>query len=332
MLASGFHLRSPFSLKRLPRLARFYCHAYYHATPSWRSRARRALFRVLYSLRPPSVGEFDYERLGRVSNVRFDARNLQFQSLYAPWCRHGYEPEVALLIDALLPEAGTFLDIGSNWGYFTLYAASNRENLHIHAFEPLPGSYRDLTSCVEQTGLSGMVTCHHLALSSADSEAFIQVPDGLHSGQAQISGAGGKVRVRTQRLDTMKLPPPDVIKMDVEGHELEVLRGAADTLRSARPFLLFESKPIGPHALEALEPMFFLRSLGYRLYAPVLQHAKNGRKYNLPPYWCEPGPDDLLVLFDLEPEGRLLWPVDLNVLACHESLLARLAAKFDRSA
>jgi len=227
----------------------------------------------------------------------------------------------------LLPEGGTLLDIGSNWGYFALYAASNREKFTVHAFEPMPQTYRDLTSCVDQAGLSHRVTCHHLALSDADGELFIQIPDGLHSGSAQVSQQCTTTRIPSRRLDTMLLPPPDFIKMDVEGHEIGVLRGAVNTLRSARPFLVFENKPNSSGPEEALEPLFFLAQAGYKLFAPVFQRNVGGRPYYAQD-WSRGQQADLLVLLDLPPEDRLLWPADLNVFACHEERLAELSAKF----
>lgn len=329
MLAKEFLPRRPFKLKRLPLLARFYGAAYHHAAlTSSKSRALRALFPIFYKACSSSWGEFDYDRLSAHRTVRFNARNLQFQALYAPFFRSGYEPDVAMLLDVLLPARGTFFDIGSNWGYFTLYAASNRERLTIHAFEPMPQTYRDLISCVDQAGISEMVTAHPLALSNADGEAFIQIPDRLHSGQAMISRSQGTARVATRRLDSMNLPPPDFIKMDVEGHELEVLQSGEETLRAHRPFVVFENKPHDAMPERILEPLLFLHALGYRLYVPALQRNVAAQDYFQPVAGQSANAGDCIVLMPLEAKARLLWQNDLNVFACHESRLAQLAALF----
>jgi FkbM family methyltransferase len=330
MLGKEFRLRLPFAIKRLPWLGQLYCASYCRPTKPWRtSGLLRVIFSMYYSLCRSSTGEFDYARLGRHVRIRFNARNLQFQSLYAPIFRNGYEPEVSLLLDTLLPEGGMLLDIGSNWGYFTLYAASNREKLTVHSFEPLPQSYRDLTSCVEQAGLSSMVTCHHLALSNADGEVFMQIPDGLHSGSAQVSAQGTAMGVRRSRLDGLISKSPDFIKIDVEGHEAEVLRGGVETLRSALPFLIFENKPPEVEPQKVLEPLFLLTEAGYKLFAPVVRRCTGGRCYESQDWSQGASRGDLLVLRELRPEDRLLWPLNLNVFACHEERLPQLKSKFE---
>jgi FkbM family methyltransferase len=328
MLSTEYVVNSPFRLKRLPWLARFYCQAYHQPSTLWRTRARRVLFSLFHAVCRYSQGEFEYERFGRRASVRFNARNVQFQTLYAPECRNGYEPEVALLLDLLLPEGGTLFDIGSNWGYFTLYAASRRAKLRVHAFEPLPQSYADLTACVQQAGLSEVVTCHRVALSNSDGQAFIGVADGLHTGGAQLCAPDAGQAVPLRRLDGMQLPPPDLIKMDVEDHELEVLRGGVETLKSSRPFLVFESIPNLVQPQRALEPLFYLAELGYRLYAPALQRRAGNRLYYRQDYSEPPASGDLLLLLELSPQDRLLWPRNLNLFACHEELVPQLATKF----
>src|SRR5688572_1727731 len=115
MLAKELSPRRPFTVKRLPLLARFYCKAYHFPGTMWQLRARRVMFSIFYAWCRRSRGEFDYDRLGRRTTIGFNARNLQFQALYSPFCKNGYEPDVAMLLDALLPEGGTFFDIGSNW-------------------------------------------------------------------------------------------------------------------------------------------------------------------------------------------------------------------------
>ncbi|MEI9959643.1 MAG: FkbM family methyltransferase [Limisphaerales bacterium] len=87
----------------------------------------------------------------------------------------------------------------------------------IHAFEPLPKTYQDLISCIHQAGLSDIITSHNLGVSSTDGEAFIQMPDGIHSGMAEITANSALgARIPTRQLDSLGLPPPDFIKIDVE--------------------------------------------------------------------------------------------------------------------
>ncbi len=333
ILIKKFPLRAVFDVRKLPFLARFYRDAYLGQITGpaefWRSRCLRRLFRIYRRFCGASVGEFDYRRLGQSTTIRFNARNLQYQALYAPFFKFGYEPEVGALLDLLLPEAGTFLDIGSNWGYFTLYAASNHSRLTVHAFEPMPATYQDLTGCVTQARLSDLVTCHNLALSNADGEAFLQIPDGLHSGIAEVSKSGGTTRIATRRLDSLGLPGPDFVKMDVEGHEIEVLNGAKEALKASRPFIIFESKPDSLHPEKTLEVLFFLAALGYQFYVPAVQRQLDGQDYYMQSAGFPIGQADMLVLVPFEAGTRLLWQQDINVFACHKSRQQELMTFFN---
>jgi FkbM family methyltransferase len=332
ILIKQFPLRSTFNLRQLPFLARFYRLAYHgqssNRTGFWLARILTRSFRIYRGLCGSSVGEFDYRRLGQSTTIRFNARNLQYQALYAPFFKFGYEPEVGALLDLMLPEAGTFYDIGSNWGYFTLHAASNHSRLTVHAFEPMPATYQDLTSCVAQAGLSDLVTCHNMALSGADGEAFIQIPDGLHSGMAEVSKLGGPTRIATRRLDSLGLPEPDFIKMDVEGHEIEILNGAKETLKASWPFIIFESKPDSLRPEKAVEVLFFLAALGYHFYIPAVQRQLDGRSCFMQCAGFPIADEDKLALVPFEAGTRLLWQHDINVFACHESRQQELMTVF----
>jgi FkbM family methyltransferase len=333
ILVSTFPARQNiFQVIQLPFLARFYRYAYHCRSGNrWQMRFANVLKKIFTVYRRfcgASTGEFEYLREGQRTRIFFDARNVQFLGLYLPMFVYGYEPEVAALIDIFLPEGGIFYDIGSNWGYFTLYAAANHKKLTIHAFEPLPDSYRDLASCVQQAGLSKIATCHNFALSSETGEAFIKIPDHLHSGSAEISRQDGQTRVATRRLDALDLPPPDFIKLDAENHELEILRGAAQTLKTSRPFIVFENKPDYMQPEKVLNVLFFLQELGYNFYVPAVKRQPVDREFFMQVGWHEIKTGENLSLIPFRPETRLLYQHELNVFACHASRQSEQMAKF----
>src|SRR5882762_1573365 len=78
----------------------------------------------------------------------------------------GHEPELAHLIDLLVPDDGVFLDVGANYGYFSIYLAT-RSKFHgeIHAFEPVANTFAGLLGLIDSLHCGKVVTCHHVAAS-----------------------------------------------------------------------------------------------------------------------------------------------------------------------
>ena len=171
-----------------------------------------------------------------------------------------------------LVEKGTIVvDVGAHIGSYTYCLCKLLgPDGHVVAIEPLPDLAKMLTSAVERLKLP--VTVYNCALSSRDGEADLQVPvvnGGRAAGFATLESRsfdhGKSYHVKLRRLDDICREHPgrlSFIKIDVEGHELEVLRGGIETLQR-RPNLLIEIEqrhstvPIG-------ETFAFLESQGFR--------------------------------------------------------------------
>jgi FkbM family methyltransferase len=262
-------------------------------------------------------------------SLRFRARNLQFHSVYLPNNRHGSEPETAALLDVLIGPNDVFYDVGSNWGYYSLYIASRDDFAgQVHAFEPMPGTFADLQSVVQQAGLEKQITCHRVGTSDSAGTAHMNLPDGIHSGMAAISANG--VEIKLAALDEMGLPLPAVIKMDVEGHEIKALNGARKILTEHKPMLVFESWLHNDKPHETLGPFELLQSMGYVFFEPAFYlRDGNGSAF------AAPGSGELaesqlnkLALFEFQPRERFLLGMLFNVLACHASQRHKLEALF----
>lgn len=135
------------------------------------------------------------------------------------------------------------VDVGCHRGDFL------REMLRLapagshHAFEPIPEMYAELVATfpaarVYDYALSeaaGEVTFAHVTSNPGYSGLRECRYDRPHEDVTQIT-------VRTERLDNLLPPdlPVNLLKVDVEGAELQVLRGATETLRRWRPFIVFE--------------------------------------------------------------------------------------------
>jgi len=152
------------------------------------------------------------------------------------------EPEMDLLA-RVVPDSGAFLDVGASWGAYSHEALAH--GFVVHAFEP----QHRIASILER-GLVGAVV-HGVALSDRWGEAELRIPrndigyatiephNTLES-TADVSLGISCGRTATVRLDDLDVGRVAAIKIDVEGHEQAVLRGAAAVLERDRPVLIIE--------------------------------------------------------------------------------------------
>jgi FkbM family methyltransferase len=211
-----------------------------------------------------------------------------------------------VLLDRIVPDDGVFFDIGANWGPFALLIASRPSFAgRVVAFEPIARVRADLESVVTQSGLAGRIAVRGEALS--DRAGLGAMRYGLHSALATLDvGAGAGVTVA--RLDDLDLPAPQVVKIDVEGHEAAVLEGARTTLARHRPMIVLETWHRAGADDGALAQ--FERD-GYRLFRPSLAIAAGGAA--------------TLTLAPFAAAGRGRMAEDFNAFACPEERLGALA-------
>lgn len=135
-------------------------------------------------------------------------------------------------------------DIGANFGYYavSLAHAAGREAT-VHAFEPNPVTFDQLQRNIELNELVN-VTAHRLAFSDRAGTAGLQIVNPINSGSTQLT-EGDAVPVSTIDLfcQAHRIERLDVMKIDVEGYEERVLRGATRTLEQLRPTLMIELNP-----------------------------------------------------------------------------------------
>lgn len=154
------------------------------------------------------------------------------------------ERGTVLVILRLLRSARTFLDIGANTGFYTLLAKSSNPSIAVIAVEPSPASFRVLERNIALNGFE--VKALHAALTDRDGEVTLHdFPDLSYTASLEADWREGTLerRVRGHMLDTIVeqfgVEREGVLaKVDVEGHEPAVLRGAVRTAATGAQFVI----------------------------------------------------------------------------------------------
>jgi FkbM family methyltransferase len=187
------------------------------------------------------------ERLAEISIER--RRLAKLRRTVAARLTAGHIDSLELLELLRLHPPTVIYDVGANVGTWTLLAKALYPQAQVHAFEPLPahtGKFRLATQTVRGVHL------HEIGLGSQKAETVMKVTDFSDaSSLLPLSETGKKqwsleqmeeVPIRIERLDDWvdrhQLPAPDLIKLDVQGYELEVLRGAEELLARTGAVLL----------------------------------------------------------------------------------------------
>ena len=164
-------------------------------------------------------------------------------------------------------------DIGANIGFYTCLLASLVEDSGaVVAFEPAARTYGYLKENVSLNQFTN-VTVVNKGLGDKQEQRLLHYSEaGLAEGTASLKYADGRAASERVTLDTIdnlipELPTPEFIKIDVEGYQLEVLRGAEHCLKTHAPLLMAELKDVG----ETNRAIFgeiedYVANLGYQLY------------------------------------------------------------------
>ncbi len=209
--------------------------------------------------------------------LRIYPKNEVFRSLFVKGI---YDPNLVVVINALLPAKGVFLDIGSNMGYCSLLMSKAvGEDGRVFAIEP---SERDFLRLVDNVNLNRLsnVNVYRLAVSDKIGKVNISIApeerSALNTLGTSFSNKGIE-KVQTEEVDSTtldmfveeeELDRIDVIKMDIEGSELKALNGARNTIEQHRPALIVgineNSLKASNASLEEVEKT--LKSLRYKMY------------------------------------------------------------------
>jgi FkbM family methyltransferase len=214
---------------------------------------------------------------------------------FSVWSYRRYEGkfEVEFILSVLQPGM-TFFDIGANVGLFSLPAVKKLQKGQVFAFEPSSWTYQRLLQNARLNNLPNLRAVHS-ALGDTKGEAVLQInavgKDGLntlgkptHEDSDVVATERVSITTLDEFLNQNSISHVDVIKIDTEGAELLVFRGATNLLaKPDAPLILYEggflSKGFGYHPVES---MWLLQKHGYAFFVmdnngkisePVNSHA-----------------------------------------------------------
>ncbi|GEM_PF-738548 len=247
-----------------------------------------------FNSRPNQFNRLEVARYGLMLYNIYDKYIGRSLELYGEFSEG--EPE---LFKQFLRTGQTVLDIGANIGTHTLFFAKavGQEGV-VHAFEPQRIVFQTLCGNLALNSITNVYT-HNVALGAEIGE--IRVPaldyasENNFGGIELEDGLDGEA-VEMQTVDSLHLPQCHFIKIDVEGMELQVLKGAVNTLAKFQPILYVEND----RSEKSTTLIRHLHTFQYRVY------------WHKPPIY---NPNN----FFNNPENIFPGIVSFNVFCIHQS-------------
>jgi FkbM family methyltransferase len=207
--------------------------------------------------------------------MRIDLKNMTEQVLLTQpklWLlakeiarsKRGKKDAEEAIVPFLVRPNAVALDVGANLGIYTKIILTRTRN--VICIEPNPECCSVLKRIFgkDVNVISG-------AASNINADLVLRIPDAgvgyatVEEGNASFVGGFRTVRVTAFKIDDLKLENVSFVKIDVEGHELSVLEGAAETLKTSQPTILLEAEERHrPRAVASVRE--FLEPLGYQGY------------------------------------------------------------------
>lgn len=252
----------------------------------WRDYRAKPAVDAIYAVQDMIVGdvqvrvpEFDGEFLMSAKSHIF-LRLAQFGE---------YEPAlIKLILEAVVPDKDV-IDVGANLGFFSCAAAKRLTTGSVLAIEPTDGAYRRLVQNIDLNGVKDKIVVFKGLASDTAGVSDIHFIDGMEeyssiekSEHPAVAGRDMKsIKVPSKTIDQLVSEHglhPAVIKVDVEGAENLVFKGAHETLTKFRPMVLAElnRKMLGTFDSTPEELINQFKQLGYKTVDPIRPGVEPG--------------------------------------------------------
>lgn len=177
-----------------------------------------------------------------------DGERLRLAPRWARYYPPVYDPPKAAFLREVCRLGTTAFDVGAHLGlYAVLMARVVGETGRVHAFEPTPGTVDALRRTLALNRVDGVVTVHPVAAGAAPgSLPFHDTGDALSNANSLVPGVRTRAsfEVPVTTIDDIAAGAEvSCIKIDVEGGEVAVLRGAAATIERCQPAIALEVHP-----------------------------------------------------------------------------------------
>lgn len=230
---------------------------------------------------------WDYENVIRDNDFIIELKNKRTK-LYVPYCKtdclqmtiardEDYMSRKSLdyLRKKYIKDGWNILDIGGNIGKHTIYFALECKANSVYTFEPQDDIFKILEKNIGLNSMGSICTAYHCGLGSENGNAkiFAYDKDNIGGTQLAMDSSGG---IEVRRLDDFHFQNINFIKIDVEGFEFDVIKGAKELLTSQSPIIYCEIYDDKYEKVTAL-----LKSYGYEVKEKVTPYDYVFVKKNL---------------------------------------------------
>jgi FkbM family methyltransferase len=214
--------------------------------------------------------ESSYLVVGKINGehrMHFDLRS--WSQKFAYYYRELERERIAVFRD--MYQGGLFLDVGSSVGLYSICMSDKvrRAGERIVAVEPVPANLERQRMNFELNGIDDLVDVYPIALGADPGMARI-VSDPTHADNNAFVNSSGDLEVSVARLDELALGWKRIgaMKIDIEGFEPAMLRGARATITRDRPIIYaeFNRERMAINGFDMVETWAWFRQHGYRLF------------------------------------------------------------------
>jgi FkbM family methyltransferase len=213
-----------------------------------RIRNRFSLIEILLRGRSSMVSIKIGERILTFNDVGLE--NLS--NLYEIFGKENYSTDVP---------AETILDLGAYQGYYSMYAYVKYPDAVIYSFEPLPDNYLQLKKNIEFNKLgSDRLKLFNVAISESAGKVSLHMNDDAKMGSSIVYKTGKAMEVPAVTISEIirsnRIEKIDILKVDIEGAEYRVFRGADDDVMSKIDTVIAEFHPVEGEKMSDLVQLF----------------------------------------------------------------------------